>query len=586
MASTADTTPTTPRYGEPRFTDAGLEVLTVTLHRFLAPFIVEHKLGRLRVVVGFEGSAVESAAVEVTRDGARRTEAEVDFAQLARAARNGEATLSLGGGSGTRVLAVGARAPSEGHGGEHEMAFVLVSETADLTPGHPATADLARRTAEAIRAYRFTGLRLLFDERDQVDIKTFLYSLLDRLPEWCGVDHSAALILTGELETMALNSSENANFEIVAERLFFPATNEQGERHDRLVGLVIEGSGQESGLLGYAFNRVQSENAIGLHIFVPDETGEHWHLFGEPHASARRFATRVQRPQEGMTVLVPLLNHEDGRGSELLGFLSLNYRQPTPIDPIASHLLESLAGKLARYLQRSPLFSLSARQLLLLEEVRRAFNSTIGGGGASKRLQQFIGQVNDIIVSRTSVPCFAIGHISGTGNKRQLRFVHPRGFTRFGSISIPVDAVSEEVTGTSIAALAVRLDRPVVLAGGRARDEDGEVAGEVRHVFNNDIYVNEQAGMIVDARRTDPESLDVPGSWRRLSDYYKPSRASSYATLAFPISIGLTSLGVIAVEVDRQTDWLWWTGFGSQIFYRLLANELAVAFKLMGVPNL
>ena len=42
-------------------------------------------------------------------------------------------------------------------------------------------------------------------------------------------------------------------------------------------------------------------------------------------------------------------------------------------------------------------------------------------------------------------------------------------------------------------------------------------------------------------------------------------------------------VGVIAVEVDRDTNWIWWNGFGSYLFYRLLANELSSDFALLGL---
>jgi len=184
--------------------------------------------------------------------------------------------------------------------------------------------------------------------------------------------------------------------------------------------------------------------------------------------------------------------------------------------------------------------------------------------------------VSDLIAGSTGVPTFAVGYITESEGNSILRFTHPRGFTRFSAISLPVEA-PQEVSETSVAALAVRLNRPIVLSGG---------THEAEQKFKNDIFVNETIGAVVDARRIAPEEVSSEGTWRRLSDYYKPSRDESYATLAFPVSLGHEGLGVIALEVDRNTDWLWWTGFGSQIFYRLLANELAVGFKLMGVPNL
>ena len=37
-----------------------------------------------------------------------------------------------------------------------------------------------------------------------------------------------------------------------------------------------------------------------------------------------------------------------------------------------------------------------------------------------------------------------------------------------------------------------------------------------------------------------------------------------------------------AVESGVSTTWLWWSGIGSQTFWRLLAAELVIALKLLG----
>ena len=55
------------------------------------------------------------------------------------------------------------------------------------------------------------------------------------------------------------------------------------------------------------------------------------------------------------------------------------------------------------------------------------------------------------------------------------------------------------------------------------------------------------------------------------------------AALCYPIRMQDDVVGIIAVEVNRDTNWVWWTGFGSYLFYRLLANELAADFRLLGL---
>jgi hypothetical protein len=62
-----------------------------------------------------------------------------------------------------------------------------------------------------------------------------------------------------------------------------------------------------------------------------------------------------------------------------------------------------------------------------------------------------------------------------------------------------------------------------------------------------------------------------------------PARDRAYATLAYPIMFDRQPLGVLAVEVDKSTDWLWWTGFGGHLFWQLVASELSSAFYQLGV---
>jgi len=561
-------------HGAPTFIQDDLEVLEVHLHRYLAPFLIEHDLLKVSVVVGFEGSSVGTTCVEVTPSNAKRADTDVDFGAVAQAVRAnlGSVSLSKGVPDGRRFTAIPAFSVNGSR--EHPNAFVLVDVGERFLGDAKLVANLSWRANEAVRAFRNNCIRILFGEQNHPSIKGFLYALLDRLPDWTGVDHSVALILTGNLEAITLDSMVESEFEIVAERLFFDKYDENNEKRDRLVGLIIPGRGSESGLLGHAFQKIKATPQIGLHIFIPnDETGDTWHVFGEPEAIAKRFATRVNRPVEAMTIMIPLLSQDEIGREEMLGFLVLNYRKPGPISHLTASCMESMARRLGGYLRQSTLFGLSARQLLLLDRVRGELVEATREG-KEKPLESYIERVNSLIAASTPLPCFAVGHLEESDHGALLRFAHPHGFTKFGAIALPVE-LQDALEGSSVASLAVRLNRSVILAGGTS--DDGVT------LFNNEVYVNETLKRIVDARMVDPKDISSDGQWRHLSEYYKPSRESSYATLATPVSLGKKVYGVIAVEVDRQTDWLWWTGFGSQIFFRLLANELAVAFKMLGV---
>lgn len=121
--------------------------------------------------------------------------------------------------------------------------------------------------------------------------------------------------------------------------------------------------------------------------------------------------------------------------------------------------------------------------------------------------------------------------------------------------------------------LSVRMGRPIALSGGSDDEE--------HKAWKNTTWVHEGRGTLTDERHHDPEDLAGPG-WRKLSTYYRRAHEGTYATLAFPILFGKEVLGVIAVEVERRTTWLWWSGIGSQIFWRLLAAEIATALKILG----
>ena len=188
-------------------------------------------------------------------------------------------------------------------------------------------------------------------------------------------------------------------------------------------------------------------------------------------------------------------------------------------------------------------------------------------------LAHFITNVNKLVANTTKVPCFAIGYKTLNNNGEEiLRFKSAHGFEAFNDIDLPIYTNSPQ--NSSIATLALRLNRAITLSGGTP--ENGETE------FNNDLFVNEELGILVDSRI---ENTKINESWNKLSDYYKPGRQQSYASIAYPIRMDDDVVGTIVVEVDRDTDWLWWTGFGSYLFYRLLANELAADFALLGINH-
>ena len=560
--------PTLPVHAPPGFPTSVREVLSIHLHRYLAPGILEADLHEIRVILGFDGSAIPSLALAIRLRGTEELPHQLNFTQLASGFHAEEAYLraKAPGFEGDSPWQAFPLVDDRDEHTQHVYAFLLLPAERKLNKG--LRSDLLSRLREALRAFRNNSIRMLFHERDQMGNKTFLYQLLNQLPSWCGVDHSAAVLLPSNLEAMALDSRGPARFEIIAERLYFPRDTQHA--HKRLVGLAIEVDPQKGcqSLICHALKATLQNEKTQLNIFVAGPDCSEWTVFGEPGAIASRFSTNAPRPLERMTVLLPLLAFNELEQRELLGFLSINYRDPGPISPLTSEVLISLAEHLARYLKRSSVFNLSARQLLLLNEVRNCYESKLQNQVlTSADLDATIGEINKRFIQSTGIPCFAIGRVIEEQGRDVLRFANPQGFTHFDDIDLDI-AAHEDIKESSVATLALRLGRPVVLVGTPGPS----------HENHNQLLVNEAEKRLVDARRVTIAEAEQE-QWRPLLDYYKPSRDQSYATLAYPIIFGSQSLGVIALEVDKNTDWRWWSGFASTVFYQLLANELATLLR-------
>lgn len=562
------------RYLSP-WTDSIIEILGVHLHRYMMPLLMDHKINHLGVLVGFEASHMPAVALRVTSYGTEVIDLHADYDKLVSQARDRDDLSAVMEVEidGKNLVLFPVLSISE-PGREHIHAFVI-AEDAKIFDADILTVALRTRINEAIRAFRNNSLRIVFDECEGASPKDFLARVLDLLPVWCGVDHSASLILASSLESMVLSGVGPASFQIVAEKLYC-APAEENKAYDNMSTLeFVVRHGENSGLIGHAFDEVRRTRTVGLNIFIGDPDTDEWFSMGEIQKSAHRVATKAYRPIEKLTVMLPLLCTNEVGQQELLGFLSICFFETMPLASLTSRVLETLATRLGTYLHRSSFFSLSAQQLWLLECVREEQVSVsrllknAGDTSAEIALPTFIQNVNNLVAQETQIPCFAIGYRVSTPNGDILRFSSPHGFTIFNDIDLSI--YPDEPINSSLAALSARLNRVITLTGGT--DHDGCTK------FENNIFVNEALGTLCDGRLC--ENLD--DSWRKLSDYYKPSREGNYATLCYPIRMKDEVVGVIAVEVNRDTNWVWWTGFGSYLFYRLLANELAADFSLLGL---
>jgi hypothetical protein len=564
--------------GAPEMTEGGREVLAFHLHRYLASWLEHERRARALVTVGFERSEVESATFEASVARCEAVEVAWTFEDLCHIYRQGDGRLHVeqranGGHTIVYDLVPLLDTPAAGGQARVLLGFGLVDAADVMAP--EAISQLALQATEAIRAARRNAMRLFFDQKKSLPIKTFLYRLMDHLPEWTGCDHSASMLMTSSLEAMTLGASEDSRFDFLAERLY---DDGDGELPRRLVGMSVSPSSPSAGFLGEAVARQARDPKMPFQVFVRTEDPDIWRVKDDAEGALSSFHRCEERANESMYVLVPLLADEEAE-TELLGFVILVYTNPRELAASTSDGLKELGSSLTAMLRYSPLYTLNARKLWILSQTRAALVEAITSADPPRaRAESLIGEVTSLIVEHVDVPSFAIAYMQknddATG-QRCLRYADPHGWTHFEHLSLPVDVDPEQRVDSGVSSLAVRINRPLVLAGGRGEGES--------LAFKNYLIVDEDRGVVLDTRSPQAAQAADESGWVRLSDYYKPARSSAYATLAYPISFGADPLGVITIEVERTTDWLWWTGFGARLFWDLLANELAYAFQALGV---
>jgi len=566
--------------GTPSITEEGADVFAFHFNRFLSDWLEGREIERLYATIGFEGSSFQGVTFELAPPRGERVDVGWEFSDLCHAYRSGDGRLRVEQRRDTgdpRVYDVVPLLERPSTGGERRViaGFVLLPAEGE----HLAeSVDVLRdKAGEALRAAKRNGVRLFFDDREARPVKSILYEMFDHLPEWFGVDHSASLLMTSTLETMALEASRHGRLDVLAERLYFEEPD--GERFDRLVGLSVLLGGEGAELLEEVVERQFEEPDRSYQVYR--RGGDGTFRAADGRAAERRgtngegpgsgdFHRLEARPDLEQYVFVPL-KIEERYETELLGFLCLGYREAVERSAADGELLATLGRRLSSTLRYSPLYTLGAQKLWMLRRTRALVEEYVAD--ETRDLEDLIEGVSSLIDHQGAVPSFAVGYVEEGTEERILRYVHPHGWTHFDELTLPVDVSPGERAGSGVSALAVRLDRPFVLAGGRGSGEGLE--------FKNHLRVHESSGEVVDARSPRAETMEFSEGWRRLQDYYKPARWRAYATLSHPISFGGEVLGVLTVEVDQATDWVWWTGFGGQLFWEMLADELAVAFSAM-----
>ena len=561
--------------GRPRVSGPGREVFSFHLHRYLSGWLRETGCDRVMVTVGFDNGDADLGAYRIGLDGGHSVRTGWDHRDLKDAWRFGDRRLVWEAPSGESIVfeVVAIYDDSADGDGEPRADELLGFATVRSDQGGEGFEEadlqrLARQTSEAICVARRNGVRLFFEEQKDRSVKELVYGMMDRLPEWAGCDHSAAVLLTHDLDAMTLEDSREGAFDVLAERIYFG--DEEGEFDgDRTVGMSVETGTDAETILSDALEHYGGDGETACHVYRRDDAEAPWRRVSADEGRLSGWYRLADRPEAQTAVLVPLV-HSDRGNRDLLGILSLSWSSNFGLPPSVRDVLTSVAKNLARLLRQSALYTLSVRKLWVGREVRdrvaEAIDETDGG---PKVLESLIGSVSELVAEHVDVPSFALGYLRRDSSGRSLRYVHPHGWTRYEDLDLAVDVDPDERVDSGISALAARLGRPVVLAGGYGEGTEQE--------FKNHLWVDEEAGELFDARAAGRSIDDFPDHCRPLRDYYKPARESAYATLAYPMTFSRRQMGVLTVEVERQTDWLWWTGFGGHLFWDTIAREMALA---------
>lgn len=554
--------------GGATYTSSGLEVMAFHLHRFLVSWMHQHSVPEMRVALGFEQSQAPTASFHLGTQECHAYEAGWTFEDLVHVYRRGDSRLYVEDPkthqSQTYVVLPLLDRPVMGGQAQVLLGFVLISDTHALRDAQ--TQELRHHVFEAVCAARRNSVRLFFDDHKSLDLKHLLYTFMAHLPEWTGVDHSTMLILTSTLETMTIQRTNTPQFNILAERLYV------NDSSQRLVGMHLETKEDREHVLVRAFKASGEDPEVPYHVFVRHPTvASAWRTLDQDDSYDPIHHVEA-RSDESMYIQVPLRSFDE-QDQELLGFLCLAYQQEAVLPSSVGQILLEISEHLSPLLRHSSIYTLSAKKLWILRQVRKKAER---GVARSCSLQDTIEEISTLIQDHVDVPSVAMGYVGPMSEdqpQRVLNFVSPFGWADLSNLRLIVDMPEAQRPDSGVAALAVRLNQPLVLAGGHLQGAKVE--------FKNSVWVHERSGRLADERSHQDINFSSEEGWVPLAQYYKPACAQTYATLAYPVVFDDNVLGVIAVEVNKSTNWLWWTGFGGHFFWQLLASELANVFHMI-----
>lgn len=411
-------------------------------------------------------------------------------------------------------------------------------------------ADAASRAVHAARLARISEALAAPGTTREI-----LYSLLAEMPGLLGVDHSAALLLPDRSVGCA---GPAPDYVVMAELMFLAEGDTRRPEH--LVGLRIPCSEGTGGLVEATLRSHRERPETPYHLYIPEGDGSHWRDLGLEQDPFPYFTTSVTRAREQMLLMLPL------QVGGVLGFLALNWRDTAPIGAASTEVLRALREGLGTLLSRSGLFQVPRERVAALGLFAALPVSTTRAELAAQCARPLAGALGASEV--------VIGLVEPRDDGETLAV---RGST--SGIDLDEPGEYNLASALTLAALAIRMRRPLVLAGGHPAPGLGAVTQ-----WSNALMVNERLGLVRDHRMSPRGESDFPTAegWLALQDFYKPTGAGCvYAAIVQPIIAEERVLGVLCAEFDRDAAWETYSGLAAEAFFATAADILAAQLALL-----
>lgn len=510
----------------------------------------------VELAVGFPGSEVTTAVVSASDEGVTARHGEMNFDDVGEAATweplvglddGGPVGAAIRGGSSTADITSLELTESE------KVQLMHALETGRQDHLHATVADAPSGwSSEPADPSRQFGSHS----------KQWIYDLFAHLPSLCGVDSSAALVLPDHRH----DASQRSHY-IVGAELHFVHEPLQGEPPEHLVGLLIPLDNPGGGIIANAVSAERSSDRRPLSVYEPvgDRIGAPWREIGREDGTQDVPCPCFVGGRRGaaMLVLVPLELPDTGPG-----FIALSYKHRHPLAGSTVAILDKLSTLVSNALAHSDLYQIPVARLKVFEGLAK-----IGDSTSDLTRTELVSHLSRELFASLDAASVAIGLLGGEASDPTLHFPSPQGW------DLDSPRTLHYLTSDSLATLALRMDRQIVLAGGHQSHPSSPALR-----WTNSLYVDEASNHIADARYPHPDGVDLLDSpqWRALADYYKPTTPSPiYAAVAWPLKIGEVMIGVLVMDFDRHTPWDAYSGFAVEALYGVLARLIASLLSMV-----